>query len=1118
MRLLLTFLITSIFVICSGNVFSQEAKFTLKLENVTIKELLKEIKKRSNCSFWYNNNEMNDNELVSINVTDQPIGKILDIILKGQGLLYEMKDRFIFIYKPSLTKNSGTGKVRITGSVTDASSGKPLSGVSISVNDGTPVVTSDENGKYAIELPSYEDSLVFTCLGYVKKSAANGSSVINLELSPDIKQLEELIVLSNGMQLDEIVVVGYGIAKRITNTGAVSAIKATEIRKVPTSNVTNALSGKLPGFFSQQRSGQPGKDASDFFIRGVSSLNADGNQPLIIVDDIEYTYDQLSQINVNEIESISILKDASTTAVYGIKGANGVLVVTTRRGSSGAPKINIRLESGVQTPVKKLNFLNSYESALLANEAYINDGLTPQFTGADLDHFKKGDDPYGHPDVNWYEKIFKPSSIQRNGNIDISGGGLAIKYFISGGAFSQDGAVRHFDDTYNTGGTVNSNYYFRRFNFRSNLDVQASKSLSLRLDITGRFSQTNSPYAGQVVSEIYDFSKIHPYSAPFLNPNGSYAYASDTKSQLPTLNARLATQGYDFEKRNDVNILFGGAQKLDVVTKGLLFSVRIAYAGAESNIREQSRDVPPSYFYNPTIGTYTLHGSNYTAGSYILKTYQGIYNNRVNAQAYLTWDRMFGEHHVTSLLLYNRESYKERTMDKSSDWIPQNFQGVTFKVGYDYHHIYLIDFNGGYNGSDRFRASKRFGFFPAISVGYCISNESFFKDKFVFVDLLKIRSSYGLVGSDKITGNRYLYKQVYNQGSGYSFGEAGKTLETITEGDLSNANVTWEKQRSFDMGIDMNLFKSKISLTVDYFCNMRYDQLMISKSFPLIAGIGVSPANIGRVRNQGFDGQLTYHNNIRKFYYTVTGVLSYAKNEILYMGEPANVYPWLAQTGHSIGQEFGYKYLGFYQNQTDIDQSAKPLTGFPIVPGDLKYADLNRDGVINQYDKTAIGKPNLPNTSMGLTIAGNYKRFIISVLFQGTAGYSISVTGTGIEPFQSQFQPVHQQRWTTGITNAKFPRLSTNPTTINSPSYYMSDFWLINARYLRLKTLELGYEVPNKYLPFKISNARIYLSGYNLFTWTNYSLYQQDPEVTSNTAGDAYQNQRVVNVGIQLGL
>lgn len=981
----------------------------------------------------------------------------------------------------------------------------PLTGVTIvekgTTNNGT---ITGSNGKFSLHLKNPSDSLVVSMIGYIRQIIKSSEKKM------------EIIMHPSSQGLNEVMVVGYGTVSRITNTGAVSSIQAAKIRDVPTSSVQNALAGKLPGFFTQQRSGQPGEDASDFFIRGVSSLNPAGNQPLIIVDGIEYTYNQLAQINVNEIESISILKDASATAIYGIKGANGVLIVTTRRGHAGKPQVNVRMESGMQSPVMLPVFLNSYQSALLVNEARQNDGLTPQFSQSDLEHFKTGDDPYAYPYVNWYKAIYKPYSMQYNTNVDISGGNNMVKYFISGGAFRQNGNVRNFEDKYDAGNrVVNSNYYYRRYDFRSNLDVQASKNLSLRLDLTGRFYQINTPYAENIVSEIYDWSQIHPYSAAFINPNGSYTYATDTKSQLPTINARLATEGYSLDREDDMNMLLGGTENLDDITKGLSFTGRIAYASVQSDTRQLSRGAPPTYLYDPVTGTYTLHGTAYVLGNYTLNAYQGLYNNRLNVQAYFNYDRTFGNHHITSLLLYNKESY----YDKNAGWIPQNFKGFSFKGGYDYKDKYLFNFVASYNGSDRFQAHKRYGFFPAVSAGYNIANEPFFKNAIHFADLLKIRASYGVVGSDVTPGNRYLYAQTYNQGATYSFGETDNEQATITEGALGNPDVTWEKQKELDIGMDMNLFSSKFSMTIDYFNNVRYDQLTTPQNIPLMLGVGVSPENIARVRNKGLDGQISYNNHIGKVGYNITGVFSYAKNKILYMDEAAPAYPWLAQTDHSIGQPFGYTFIGFYQNQEDINKSAKPNTGNTIVPGDLKYKDLNGDGVIDQYDEGPIGRPNLPNSTAGLTLGINYKGLSVSLLFQGAWGYSLSVVGTGIEPFQSQFQPIDELAWTPeNSQNARFPRLTTNPTTVNSPSAYMSNFWLINVVYVRLKTLEIGYQLPDKWLPFKINNARIYMSAYNLLTWKNYSLYQQDPEIASNTAGDAYLNQRVVNVGLQVGL
>lgn len=981
----------------------------------------------------------------------------------------------------------------------------PLLGVSVQEKGGGATQT-DQNGRFKLALRGTK-VLVFTSIGYNTQQR-------------DVKQGEniEVIMQSSSQDIDEVVVVGFGTTKKLTSTGAVSSIKGADIRQVPTSSVQNALAGRLPGFVSVQRSGQPGKDASDFYIRGVSSLNPEGNQPLIIVDDIEYTYEQLSQINVNEIESISILKDASTTAVFGIKGANGVLVVKTRRGESGRPKINARIESGMQSPVTKLKFLNAYESALLWNEAIANtlgDNSNQPFSEADLAHFRSGDDPYGHPDINWYDRIFKPSSQQYNTNIDITGGGESIKYFVSGGAFSQNGNLYNFE---NEGDKVNNNYYYRRFNLRSNLDVQATKTLKLRLDFRANFNRINSPRAGNVVGEVFNFNKIRPWSAPFINPDGSFAYASDTQELLPTINARLAASGYSLDRRNDINILFGGTQELNAWLKGLSFSTRVAYASVESNGREQARDEIPVYRYDPSSNGYQLKGgAPYVLGNYTLRAYQGDYNSRVNVQANFNYARTFGDHGVTALLLYNRESYKTKG-DKKTNWIPQNFEGYTFRAGYNFKEKFLLDATAAYNGSDRFQAAQRYGLFPAVSAGYNLAKESFFKDAFNFVELFKLRASYGIVGSDKVAGDRYLYQQVYNEGGSYSFGETHQPSLIITEGNLGNNNVTWEKQKSFDVGLDVNLWKNKFSMTFDYFNNLRYDQLVTSQSLFQHIGVGVSPSNIAKVRNRGVELELNVNNNIGAFNYNIKGVLTYFKNKILFQDEPAPAYPWLRLTGQQINQPLGYLYDGFYTEE-NIGASPKPSGGYEVQPGDLRYKDLNNDGVIDDYDRTVIGKPNIPNTSFGLTLGGSYKGFSFNVLLQGTTGYSFSVQGSGIEPFQSQFQPIHQERWTAETAaTAKFPRLTTNPTTINSPSTYMSDFWLIDATYLRLKTVELGYQLPNKWLPFRINNARLYLSGYNLLTWTNYSLYQQDPEVTSNSAGDAYQNQRVVNLGIQIGL
>jgi TonB-linked SusC/RagA family outer membrane protein len=1026
----------------------------------------------------------------------------------------------------------------ISGTVKDADGVLPGATVLEKGLPGNGTIT-DAKGRFKLTLKGSSHVITIRFVGDISQDInVTGKSNIDVNMS------------TNSHGLDEVSVVGYGKTTRITNTGAVSSINAADIREVPTANVQNTLAGRLPGFFSQQSSGQPGKDASDFFIRGVSSLNPSGNQPLIIVDDIEYTYDQLQQINVNEIETISILKDASTTAIYGIKGANGVLVVTTRRGKTGAPKINFRVEGGLQSNTKTPVFLDSYESALLIDQAESNDNIgnpNPEkltFTQADLNAFQTGSDPYGHPDVDWYNKIINKYSYQTNANLDISGGSDQVKYFISGGAFDQDGDVKYFPDPT---GVLNNNYYFTRYDFRSNLDLKANKTLDLRLDVTTRFSDLNQPLAGgSVIGSLYDFTQETPFTAPYLNPNGSfaYAYSNFNPGHLPTLNARLASGGNENSRRSDYNVLFNATQKLSALTDGLSATARVAYASTEQYTAENtpSSSSIPSYHYEPGSNSYLLNPN----GAYVFPPYEqtggtDIYDNDVNVQLFANYDRTFGsKNHVTGLLLFNQDAsttYANNAiiLNALQVGVPSKYRGISLRGGYDYDGKYLFDINTAYNGTDRFAPGHQYGLFPAVSLGYNMNKEDYFKNLFPFFGLFKVRGSFGVVGSDAAPGNQYIYQQNYTQGgSAYSLGESQQQYNTYYEGALANNDVVWERQRELDFGLDMNLLKNNaLSATIDYFHNVRYDQL-IAPPVSEVLGVGVPAVNLGKTQNNGIDGQIGYHNAIGNVQYSTSFVFSYAKNKILFEDEPEPLYPRLAQTGQSIGQPFGYHFLGYY-TPADVaainkyetahggsnlgDQAeAVPDNGETIQPGDLKYEDFNHDGVINIDDEEAIGHPNLPNTVLGLNLQAAYKGFSISVLFQGSFNYSFIVTGTGIEPFQSQFQPIMEQAWTPqNASSAEFPRLTQIPTTVNSPTFYPSDYWLINAYYIRLKTLEVRYTIPSKLLPFRLSSGSIYLSTYNLFTWDNYNKYQQDPEISTNTVGDAYINQKVFNLGVQLG-
>ena len=1020
-----------------------------------------------------------------------------------------MKKRFLLLQWFLLVSVLALAQQRqVTGTIRDFSGPLPNATIAEKRLPGN-TISADEKGRFKITLRGSSNTLVISNVGYLPQE-------VNVKTQGQV----DVVLQNSAGNLDEAVVVAYGKKKQITNTGAVSTIRADEIRTVPTSSVQNALAGRLPGFFTSQRSGQPGRDASDYFIRGVSSLNPNGNRPLIIVDDIEYTYEQLSQLNVNEIETLSILKDASSTAVFGIKGANGVLVITTRRGALGKPAFNFRAETGAQVPVRTPQFLDSYNTALLINEAYKNDGLPAGFTQNDISLFKSGTDPYGHPNVNWYKETIRPYSMQANTNLDISGGTQAVKYFVSGGAFTQTGNIRKF--AVNSDG-VNSNYFYKRYNIRSNLDIQATKNLSLRLDLSARFGDINQPVSVNALSSIYSFANIHPYSAPVLNPNGSYSYAYDTKNQSPTLNALLRTMGYSRNRQTDFNTVIGFKEKLDEITPGLLFTGQLAYASAEQNTLNLRRGgYPPTYHYNPGDKSYTLNtgpnGGGYTYSSYYTTGNTDNNSQRVNLQLFMNYERTFREHHIRSFLLWNEQT--NRTDNTAS--VPSKFRGYSLQFAYDYKQKYLFDFNAAYNGSDRFVGNNRYGFFPAVSAGWNLAQENFFKSALPFFSQFKLRSSYGILGSDVTLGDQYLYTQVYRQGGSYSFGETNQGGATVYEGDLGNNNVTWEKVKKLNIGLDITMLRNnKLNIVAEYFHDRRYDQLVTRQDVPLILGIALPRTNVGTTINRGAELSVTYRDKVGQIRYSLGGNVSYAHNKILFMAEAIQRFPWLARTGQAINQPFGFTYVGFYTPADVLDPKvAKPNTAVPIQAGDLKYKDLNSDGVIDLYDQGPIGRPNSPpNLVFGLPLRFGYKNFDVSVLLQGATQYSLSLVGNAIEPFQSQFQPIHEQRWTPdNMVNAQFPRLTSNPTTINSAGSYLSDFWLLDARYLRLKTVEMSYQLPSKILPFRINNGRMYLSAYNLLTWTNIGKrYQQDPEVASFTAGDAYQNQRVLNLGVQIG-
>lgn len=1031
---------------------------------------------------------------------------------KQQNMKIYIHKILLFLFLTASINFAKAQTITVEGTVRDNVG--VLVGVSVKEKDVANAVLTNSDGKYRITLKGKSGVLQFSYIGFVTQTVnVDRRSTLNVRLEIDNNNLEDVVVL------------GYGKQKKITTTGSISTISGETIRQNPSASLQNTLVGRLPGYFSQQRSGRPGADGAEFFIRGVSSYNSGSNQALIMVDDIEYSAAQFSLLDPNEIEDVSILKDAATTAIYGVKGANGVVVVTTRRGKIGKPKISLRNEFSVMQPTIMPDFLGSYETALLYNQARANDGLAPRWTADDLQKFKDGSDPYGHPDNDWKKILFKDFSTQAKGNFDINGGTEKVKYFVSGGYLVQDGLLKN----YSADNGVNSNFYYNRYNYRSNLDIKATKTLDLRLDLYGNISITNNNNIASAFGYndlFYDyvsFASLAPWAYPIYNPDGSYGYSTWQRDENPNYNqnnivGRIAHYGYSRSFENNMNLVGNAVQKLDFITKGLSIKGVLSYASTHNYTRSMTRDQFPSFIYDPVNNTYAPRDPNiYRVRRYFIGYSPGSTVRNLTTQIHLNYDRSFGKHHVYALALMNTNSVIKYNPNPVYNFVPNNFKGYSGRVGYDYDDKYLFQFNNAYNGSDLFVGSKKYGFFPAASVGWNISSENFFKDNIKFINFLKLKGSYGLVGNDRIGDNfAYYYQQNYYRGGDANFGTGSNNYAGFYEGSLGNDNVTWEKEKKLNLALEFSLFKSKLAGSVEFFKNERYDILTSRGTVSSVFGVGLPPVNLGRVQNQGGEIELSYRDNIGEFGYSVRANYSYAKNKILFRDEPKQAFAYQQATGNSIGAGFLYQWIGFYTSAADIAASPVPIVT-PRV-GDLKYADLNGDGKIDSYDQAYIGQPNLPNTNYGLDLGFNYKNFGLTLLFQAATNFQVRGVAEAIQAFSSKLTSVHQNSWTPELgDNAQYPLLSLNPG-ISSPSTFPSTFWAVSGNYLRLKNAEFSYTLPQSFLDkIKVQSIRTYVNGYNLLTFSNLGKrYQFDPESNSGQDRIKYPPQRMLNFGLSV--
>lgn len=1075
------------------------------------------------------------------------VGMYANILSENVSLINEVGSPETEIVEPTVAQEG----FKVKGRVLDVNG--PLIGVNIMVKGTMTGVVSDMDGNFEIMAPYSGASLVFSYIGYqAQEVKINGRSDLTIKMVEDSKALEE------------VVVVGYTTQKKATITGSVSTITTKDLKQSPTANLNNALAGRMPGLMVNQfGGGEPGVDRADLRIRGMGTYG--DKSPIVIVDGVER---DMSYLAPEEIETFTILKDASATAPYGVRGANGVIIITTKRGkASEKPSVNFKASVGTNSPVKFPKYLGSADYATLYNEAMINSNPTTDpsklelFTDEAIANYRKaiGDNSDGLG-YNWdyFDYAFKPG-MQQDYSLSIRGGSERARYYVMANYYSQGGNYKHTDVT-----ETDTQAKFKRYNFRANVDVDITKDFYVRVDLGARITDRYAP--GTTASQVVKLCNTLPPYLPIVvenngNPanetyelNNPYGMLYGDYKHRKNILGELSRRGYLQEKNTYLNGSFAIGHKLDFITKGLKIEGIFSYDASEGNwIYRNLGDRTDGYMnfsqyatFQPAEGSYGsiyMNNPNYT-GAYILGNpwydqdgtiSNSFSHNSSNSKTYyqlkLDYLRNFGDHDVSAMVLFNRSN---TTIDNQ---VPYRYQGLTARATYAFQNKYLAEFNIGYNGSENFAPGKRYGTFPAGSIGWVISRERFMQGAEKWLSNLKLRASYGMVGSDMISGSRFGYLQFFQGGDGYSFGvnEFGNGYSGLKEGNFANPNLTWEKARKLNVGLDASFFNERLTFSADYFYEHRYD-IITSLSdgnklgYPGIVGKDAPFINSGIVDNRGIDFEIGWNGNIGEdFRYYIKPNFTFARNKIVFMNEVAYENEWRANTGKRIDEYFVYEFDHFVNDQAEADKlnAMNGGSGFQpwgnLYPGDVVYKDQNGDGKIDdEHDRRAMGNPRTPEIQFGIPVGIQYKGFDVSLLFQGAANTSVLLNGAAVWDFpqfdQDQIgkvKPMHFNRWTEETKDvATYPRLTigTNDNNKNSNS----SLYLYDASYLRLKNVEIGYTLPKHLIRFAgLQNVRFYVQGMNLLTFDGLDDVDVDPE-TNNGDGSWYPIQRIFNFGVDI--
>lgn len=1011
-------------------------------------------------------------------------------------------------------------KQTITGTILTGDTNEPAIGATVYLRNSTTGTVTDVNGKYSITVEGIGGVLEFSYIGYKKQEVAvTGQKTIDIVLQPDTEVLEE------------VVVVGYGSQKKESVVGAISTLDVTKLT-VPGSSISNALAGQLSGIVAMSRSGEPGKNsAADFYIRGVSSFKGTST-PLVLVDGIER---DLDLVDTDDIASFSILKDASASAVYGVRGANGVILITTKKGSVGKPQVNVRTEFGFTQPTKRPQMLGSAEWAELYNEAYGSQYYSPE----DIEKYRTNADPDLYPNVDWFDALFDDMAANQRVNLNITGGSDIVKYYVSGAFYNESSIYKNAGNIYG----YNPSIRYNKFNFRANVDLNLTKSTVVNFNLANIYEKSFGPGYGDTDANIWSYTFMtSPNAFPVQYSDGKLSGPSSDSGNNPW--NMLAHSGYREQFWNSAQSLIGVTQDIGELwkpLKGLTANIKFSWDAWNTTLQRRSKiesfyhargraeDGSLIYDRNDEGIWIPVHTGDENLSFLIGRS--GTMTRYLEGS--LTYNRVFNEiHRVGALLLYNQKIHTNTQAGSGDDALPYKNQGLAARATYAFKDTYFAEVNLGYNGSENFARGHRFGFFPAVAVGWMMSNEKWFQPATKVIDMLKLKASYGKVGNDDIGGQRrWVYESTIVNSGSWNYGSDGNQGGTgIRIGEIENLNASWEEALKINAGIEFSLF-NKIRVQADYFREERSGIFLQRAGLPAIVGVSTIPyVNIGKTLNQGFDATVEYTHQVNKdLMLTARGNFTFNRNELLNNDEPDWEYKYQNRIGKPFGsggslQPFGLVAIGLFESQEEIDNS--PVQNFgEYRVGDIKYQDINGDGQIDSQDQIAIGYTNLPEITYGFGGTAQYKNWDFNIFFQGVARTSFFLNGSSIRtPFSSGNmeraainEDIYGNVWMSTNTpeqnaNVTYPRLSMGSGGAGaSNNSQASTWWLRDGSFLRLKSVEIGYSLPKSLLQKSfIKSLRFYAAGNNLLQFSPFKLW--DPEKGS-TDGSGYPLNRMFSIG-----